>query len=122
MTKISTQLNFKTFVGLIVLALITPLFFISLPTTPNTGIAHLDKLIHFIFHFSLTIWFLMAGERKFHVVFSALIYGICIELGQGLTASRSFEFLDIMANGTGALIGLMIYSQFISKYRVSNPQ
>lgn len=75
---------------------------------------HADKLVHFLMYGFLVVlvrW-AMAGyglrwrPRGFWVPLAALVYGGLMELAQLLvvTADRSFEGWDVVANGVGALV------------------
>lgn len=79
---------------------------------PKVKIQNIDKAVHFVFHFVLSLcWYLYFGARKkyeFKALAQALLlsffYGITIEICQGtLTTYRSADLLDVLANSVGAL-------------------
>jgi VanZ family protein len=79
---------------------------------PKVKIQNIDKAVHFVFHFVLSLsWYLYFGARKkyeFKALFQALLlslfYGIAIEICQEtLTTYRSADPLDVLANSVGAL-------------------
>jgi len=105
--------------------------FLSLYRFPDYGrldmeIPHLDKVVHFIFYFVASIlacFFIRersAGNIPFKkaLLFSALflaIFGLIIELLQAyLILDRSGEFLDLTANLTGVLLGLLMVNALFS--------
>lgn len=97
--------------GLIVLALITPLFLIKLPSSGVSTALPLDKLIHLVFHFCLCAWFLIGGDRWAHVFCLSFLYGLAIEFAQYFTPDRSFELADLSANIIGAILAVGIYQK-----------
>ncbi len=74
-----------------------------------------DKLIHFATYFCLSAGFsiLVCRVRSLFLVAVGLIgYGAVIEWLQGLTGYRFMEYQDILANGIGVGVGLLVrYSQ-----------
>src|SRR5690606_26028079 len=97
----------KRYLGLIFLVLISPIFFMPI-STGAPKIEHLDKLIHFAFHFGVTAGFLFAKEELMTAAIISGSYGMLIEILQPLTAHRSFELLDILANLSGMLVAVLI--------------
>ncbi|OBR42315.1 VanZ family protein [Maribacter hydrothermalis] len=84
------------------------------------NIPHLDKAVHFTFYMVMVILGFMALVRnkehidsslkwlKYIVLFS-IMYGIIIEVIQGVaTVNRHGDFLDALANFTGAIIGMLL--------------
>ncbi len=65
-----------------------------------------DKLEHLLTYFFLMTWFSMAYRGKQRAVcaggFAAM--GVAIEIMQGLSGYRQFEFLDMAANAAGVLL------------------
>ena len=79
---------------------------------PQMGTDYDDKLYHLVAYFLLTIfWFygLKSSEipgKTIYIVFGCIAFGIIIEALQGkLTTSRVGDFLDIVANIIGVVIG-----------------
>ncbi len=73
-----------------------------------------DKILHFVAYFTLVFfWALYAFSSDFDskkkvlitVVLGCILYSIFIEMIQGYLSYRSFEWGDIGANITGAVIG-----------------
>ena len=89
-------------------------------------IPHLDKIAHFTLYLvAAGLAVLAARERGYHripfrkvfaVLATALIgYGIILEVVQmTFTSVRSLEFLDILANAAGTLVGLVLLFLIIS--------
>ena len=92
--------------GVVLLILIAILSLIPVPDGPAGN----DKLAHVIMYAIPSSWFSLIVMRRTSLVwiFVALMsYGLLMEFLQGLTDYRSAEFGDAMANGLGAIIGLM---------------
>lgn len=83
----------------LVLALLPP----RIPM-PSTG---WDKVNHALAFLALAVLGYRAYPRRAALLLLGLLaYGGAIELLQGLTAYRSAEWLDVVADGLGALLGL----------------
>ena len=86
-------------------------------------IANKDKYVHFIFYFCFTIfWLTYLQKRKYNiwneilVLLFAIGYGILMEVLQGtLTTYRSPDVLDVVANSTGAMFGVLFIKGFLKK-------
>ncbi len=84
---------------------------LSLIPVPDIGVEGSDKLIHFFIYFILSSAFttLVRYNHRLLLVACGLIsYGILIEFLQGMTAYRSMEAYDMLANSVGVLCGLLI--------------
>jgi VanZ family protein len=97
-----------------ILSLIT----ISSDIGSSIKIEYKDKYVHFTFYFIFVVlWTLFAKSNKltkkikFIVLFSAIGYGILMEICQGLfTTTRTADILDVLANSIGAFMGLIAVS------------
>ena len=108
-------------IGIIYSVLITIAFLSSTNGLPKIDLnLPIDKVIHLIIYILLiVIWLLyfyikqdnQLSVRDVFVIFIAiLVYGIVIEiLQEQLTTTRQADYLDVIANLTGAIIGLMIF-------------
>lgn len=86
----------------------------------QTNINNIDKVEHVFAYFSLTLCWLFVSytntKRKYIVVIACIIYGIIIELIQSnLTIYRTGDYLDVLANSFGAVLGLLIFNQIFKK-------
>lgn len=72
-----------------------------------------DKISHIIAYFGLMTMGGMAFERKNYIKIAVilLIYSVLIELIQS-QVGRTASFLDVLANLTGILLGLLILLNF----------
>ena len=75
-----------------------------------------DKSNHFLAFAVLTILLLHAYHIRYRFTFAwMLLYGIFIEISQLFTVNRSGEFLDVLADTIGIVIGILLY-KIIEKF------
>ncbi len=79
-----------------------------LPGSTVSAVALQDKLLHAGSYFVLMIWFAGLYERRRHIVIALGLLGLgaVLDALQGSVSSRSFEWLDVAANGAGVALGL----------------
>ncbi len=102
---------------------ITVASLISVGEMPKVDLPGNDKTIHFLFYFVLTLLWYVALERKyknrllkFLIVGASIIYGIIIEILQGvLTQNRQADVYDALANSAGAFLALLVIFWLNSK-------
>ena len=100
--------------GISYLFIITYLSLVKLPNIPSE-IPMADKLIHFLIYCLITFFYKQIyTNRKISLAIFFIAYGIGIEIIQGQTQYRSFEFFDILANSIGTLMGLTIATKYFS--------
>ncbi len=73
-----------------------------------------DKTAHFVFYFVLTlVWYIALVKiyknkyLKYIIAVAVIIYGIIIEMLQGLTNYRQEDFNDVLANTGGTFLALL---------------
>ncbi|WP_439131738.1 VanZ family protein [Polaribacter sp.] len=98
---------------------------IKVSNVPSMEIKNVDKVYHGIAYFSLTITWLFTfykkPQKKYIVVVLCIFFGIIIEILQAnLTAYRSGDLLDVLANSLGVLLALLIFNIFFKKNRVNS--
>lgn len=71
-----------------------------------------DKVGHFLIYFILMSWFIQLYQRRRHLrlLFLFIAMGVVIEILQGQTTYRLFEFGDITANTLGVLFAWVLAS------------
>tara|TARA_R110002049_G_scaffold75991_2_gene195528 strand:+ start:11775 stop:12152 length:378 start_codon:yes stop_codon:yes gene_type:complete len=100
------------------------ILYLSLMRMPkyNIAISHIDKWQHCIAYFTLSISWLLTfykQNKKYLVVISCILFGIIIEiLQQTITSYRTGDYLDIIANSVGVLLGLLFFTVFFKKNEV----
>lgn len=75
----------------------------SLVPVPRIDAAPNDKLVHFLIYFLLMAWFGQLQSRRWWLVLGFVSLGLLLELIQGQTRYRTFEWLDVIANSAGVL-------------------
>lgn len=95
---------------------------------PTVNIVGIDKVAHFLMHFSFTFLWGMAfykgnfiSKTSLVLVFSFLlsfVFGVIIEIFQGyLTVTRSADSEDVLANIIGALLAISILSPCFKAFK-----
>jgi len=78
---------------------------------PNDTEWPVDKLVHFSL-FAVTGWLLargwLASYRWYGLATGLLAVAVVTELAQAYIPGRHFDLLDMLANATGSLLGLVI--------------
>lgn len=124
MKPIKNILGSKTLLWLAMLYSIaaTSLFFIPTKDIPSIGFSGLDKIVHICIFFALIfLWLLFFYKRGnnslskksiFRVFVLILVYGIVVEVFQEiLTASRTADPMDVVADLLGAGIGVWAFNK-----------
>lgn len=113
--------KYLLFITLAFTVLATLIFLMPSSNIPNIRInspVGLDKLAHAAIHFALAICWLLyytstVGKVKVWsiviIISVCVLYGIIIELLQGMSGSRSSELADIYANISGTSLGTLVY-------------
>ena len=110
----STQVRFKKLwftIGLGWIALVIYLSLTSKPLLPDVQITHFDKFGHFVAYCWLMFWFsnlYYQTKSRLLLMSGFILLGLCMELLQSQTASRLFEWADLIANITGVVVGLLL--------------
>lgn len=108
-----------SWVAVVITISIAYLSLIHTSKLPVVSISNIDKVFHAIAYFALTsswLWSLRKKVHKYGVVVACVFFGILIEVLQSkLTTYRTGEFLDFLANTTGAVIALLLFNQVFKK-------
>ena len=123
--KHSSERNFLFF-AIVWTVFITVASLVSFNSVPKVAIPGNDKLVHILFYFFFVVFWSIALQKNFYlkkysftVVFFAIVYGIIIEVLQGvLTTTREPDFYDVIANAFGAIIGY--FGFYCVKYKFFN--
>ena len=95
--------------GWLLIALIV--FFSLMPTPPR--VMHFnqsDKFEHLIVYTILMLWFTQIYRRRSHLWLGLgfIVMGVSLEILQGVSVYRTFEYSDMLANSTGVMFGLLL--------------
>lgn len=95
--------------GVLLSAIIVVGSLLPAPVIESLPLSLWDKALHAVAYGSLTLWFAGMLERSRYLLAGALSFGlgIFVELAQAtLTETRLGDSADLVANGTGAVLGL----------------
>jgi len=113
MPPLTTNTLFKIcFLGLLIATLIVCLIPIS---SAGQSIPHIDKVVHFTSYMTLGVLALKSYPHKpaFPYMWLLLLsFSLLIEILQGLTSYRSFSLLDLLANGIGLSVAVVLTKKF----------
>lgn len=82
-----------------------------MPTDEQFPVRIWDKAAHALAYIGFTsIAALCTLDKKqyMHYLIGFFVFGVTIEIAQGMTDYRTFSFLDMLANSSGILIGFII--------------
>ncbi len=75
------------------------------PALGDSG-GHTDKLVHLAGYAMLMFWWAqLVTRRRWKLALAVVLFGLAIELLQGLTPARQPDALDALANSSGVLLG-----------------
>ena len=80
----------------------------SLVPVPRIESAPNDKLIHFLLYLVPMAWFGQLRLRRHWLALGFILLGFLLELIQGQTRYRTFEWLDVVANSTGVIVAWLL--------------
>lgn len=110
--------NLWLLIGWLLVLLMCYLSLIPKPPNFNIEFTYSDKVGHFSAYFGLMFWFSQiyktSASRLFYILFFILM-GAILEVLQGLSGVRTFEYADMLANSLGAG-----FAWFITKGRSKN--
>ena len=100
-----------TFLGVLLVALVVYLSLASLSPSKVLAFPESDKIMHFSAYTAMMFWFGQIYRKRPALLFVALgliTLGVLLEILQGLSGYRTFEYLDMAANTLGVIFGLFI--------------
>ena len=96
------------------------IFVLSIRPMPDTIPHNMDKLIHVVVYSLVGLLFTRTLVSGMHIdkkktaiaiaLFFSILLGALIEAAQHFIPYRDASFLDMLANGAGAFIGVFLYS------------
>ncbi len=92
-------------IGWLLIALVAYLSLISGP--PTIDITGSDKVVHLLTYGALMLWFLQLYpvSRRPFMALGFIAMGIVLEVLQGFTPDRDTDYLDVVANTVGVMLG-----------------
>jgi VanZ family protein len=80
-----------------------------MPPALDINVSHSDKLVHLAGYAVLMFWWAqLVTRQRWRLAVAVILFGIIVELLQGLTPDRQPDPLDALANGAGVLIGWLV--------------
>jgi len=98
------------------LSVIILLSLITLPQSVEVSIPHIDKIEHAMSYFVLMFLFGQCYiQKKTRLIYAVafICMGIILEYLQSLTATRQFEYADMLANSSGVLLGILLSDSYL---------
>jgi VanZ family protein len=94
--------------GLLLVASITTVSLLPSRSLPKINLD--DKTLHFLAYFIVTCWFVGLAKKKHYILLGLLflVFSYGIEILQGMSRYRQFEWSDMLANGTGIFSALVL--------------
>ena len=89
------------------------------PVAIETGVEQGDKLLHAFAYGALMLWFAnlyQARARRRLLAAAFIAMGIALEFIQGLTAYRTFEIADMLADAVGVAVGWILAPPRLPNY------
>ena len=107
MKRVEQPLYYRWLWQLIGAVMILAVITVSLlPSPPQPPVMQWDKLQHLAAYTVLMLWFGQLDAGRLRWSGWLIMLGILLEIVQGLSGYRSFEFADMLANPLGVFIGL----------------
>ena len=105
------ELTFENIMKIISIALALSIFLISIYNFDQNFSNLDDKLLHVLMYVLLAaITFTASKKTNLYILFAVLILiGVATEATQMIFGLRNFEYMDIIANSLGVLIGFVFY-------------
>lgn len=80
-----------------------------------------DILIHLLAYSTLMLWFgciYLSGRKYLLLGLILILIGVILELLQGMTSYRCFEYKDMLVNGLGVLLGWLLSLTRVSSFLI----
>jgi VanZ family protein len=84
-------------------------------TIPNPKIVGLDKVVHFTMFFAwiTAVRYDFPSAKKWVLLLVGLGFGVLTEFFQLFVKDRSFDVLDLVTDGVGVIIGLILSAYLV---------
>ena len=125
--RIKTLLEDKAIlIAISITIFIAILSLIKTDNIPLGSFSNSDKVYHAIAYFFLMLSWLYTFHKKEafnknvkYVILACFIYGIIIEVLQGVTTTyRTASYLDMLANGSGVVLAVLAFHLFEKKIQL----
>jgi len=111
--RLENTMHFQRLWQLLGIVYIATILIVSLVRIPdiNQSFSYTDKVIHFVSYFILVGWFVQLYYKfasRLRILLAAILFGMVIEFLQEMTAYRSFDYVDQIANSLGAFCAFLL--------------
>jgi len=112
--KTAGKLRFPTYWTLLGVVYVIAVIYMSLAPVPSSAVLPFpqsDKVVHFSVYTFLMLWFGQIYHERpaaFLIASGLVLLGILLEILQGLSGYRTFEYADITANTLGVVFGFSV--------------
>ncbi len=107
--KTALKINVHQFWLAVGIAIIALLWYLSLMRSPpNIDVVDGDKYGHLLAYAGTMWWWAQlwrTWRKRLRLAFLLAMMGVVIEFVQGATGWRTFDVMDMLANGAGVLVG-----------------
>ncbi len=103
--------NLWLILGVLYISFILAGSLLRVPDISIMSFEYRDKVIHFAMYFILVGWFVQLYQKtssRIIILAGAILLGMLIEYLQGMTAYRSFDYFDEIANSIGAMCAFLL--------------
>jgi VanZ family protein len=81
-----------------------------------------DKVVHALAYALLGALVVLSGLRWLPSVVAVVVFGLAVEIAQGVSGYRSFEWADLLADAVGAAVGAGVAAALVrSRSRPVSP-
>jgi len=76
-----------------------------------------DKVIHLLAYAALGMLAILSGLTRIWAFAAVMGWGLALEVAQGLLGYRSFEWADLLADGLGASVAIVVTGRVVTELR-----
>ncbi len=107
------SMNWKLFFRITWIMTVIGIIYFSLRTPTNFQLYNNDKIGHTFAYAILSLNSMLVFQRwpKWLLIFTMIGFGIFLEFGQALIPGRQPSIYDALANTTGVILGIVIYTR-----------
>ena len=113
--RVRHNFYFQTIGSFLILGFLVYLHFMQ-PPSVDVSLVQIDKLLHFFMFFFTMMWFMYITKKWLIAAVSLILLGLILEWMQNSVINRSFEWFDLIADGTGIVLCLILLPVLIDKY------
>ncbi len=113
--RVRHNFYFQTIGSFLILGFLVYLHLMQ-PPSVDVSLALIDKLLHFLMFFFAMMWFMYITKKWLIAAVSLILLGLILEWMQNSVINRSFEWFDLIADGTGIVLCLILLPVLIDKY------